>query len=231
MLIPSPRTYEQNENQSVLLFFDNKIRHIKIKDSTSDAKIIELGENCIFSEFQFIVYFDFLLILKFDNHSNLWNGKIYSLNFEDKLIFDEIKSITIETDKKAKFSFSEIGDKKYLFALNIEDKNPKIYYWTIFSQISGALANITIRENENEINEEIPLGNCIVNFFYLCFYKYPIIGAIEYAFKEYEPKKDLKLSFFIKNQNNELNDNLETIKDLKNYAKELKELCEKKKKN
>ena len=96
--------------------------------------------------------------------------------------------------------------------MNIEDNRPKIYYWEIISKISGTLTNRTIEENENEINVEISLGNCIINFFYLCFYKYPVIGAIEYAFKEYEQKKDLKLSFFINNQNKE------SVEDLKKYV-------------
>ena len=51
MLIPCSSTFEQNENQSVLLFADNTIRNMKIKDSTSgsNGKIIELGDN--FTEF------------------------------------------------------------------------------------------------------------------------------------------------------------------------------------
>ena len=222
MIIPRSRTYDQNVNTNILLFIDNKIRQ-----NTKDEKIIELGDN--FEKFQFIVYFDFLLTLKFDNQSNLWNGKIYSLCFEDKSDFDEIKTITIKVDKNAKFSLSEIGDKKYLFAFVIEDNKPKIYYWEIISQISITLINRRIGENANEINEKIVLGNCIINYFFLCFYKYPVIGAIEYAFKEFEQKKDLKLSFFIKNKNNKPKDNLQNLEYLKDYAGKLKELCEKKK--
>lgn len=219
MLIPCKETYERYENQSILFFIDNKIKLYKIRDSKYiENKIINLAGN--YKEFQFIVYFDFLLILQFDNQSNSWKGKIFSLYFEDKSVFNEIQNtnINIELDKNTKFSMCEISDKNYLLALTYEDNKPKIYYWDINYQISGTFSKRTIGDNGNEIIENNSLGNCIVNHFYLCFYKYPLIGAIEYAFKEYELKKNLKLSFFIENQ---YNDNIE---DLKSYVKKLIEI-------
>ena len=228
MLIPC---FEGYENQGLLLFIDDKIRGINIK---SNAAIAPTEINLLkfnfdnFNEFHFIVYLDFLLILKFNNEKNEWNGKLYSLCIEDGTFFNEIENTSIMLeglDKDAIFSFAEIKENKYLFAVNIKDKNPKIFYWQITSQLSGISTNyITSGETENIISEEISLANCVLNYFYHCFDKYPLLGAIEYNFKEYENKKQIKLSFFTGNQN----DNIKTR--LKNYINELRELCQQKKK-
>ena len=200
MLIPCLPGYE---NQSVLLFINKEIRLIKIKDSTSNGKAINLSELFNFNNFnelQFIIYVNFLLILKFDEESKLWRGKIISLlptNNSIKMEIENNINIELNVGKNAKFSFSEIKDKKYLFSLISEDNKPKVYYWEIFSQLSGMFTNYTaLEENENIINESIPLGNCVVNYFYHCFDKYPLLGAIEYNFKKFEKKKTIKLSFF-----------------------------------
>ena len=82
LLIPCVRGYEK---QSILLFIDKEIHVIKIKEKTIYPKIIDLSKQFHyekFDEFQFIIYLDFLLILKFEE-KNKWIGKIFSLNFED----------------------------------------------------------------------------------------------------------------------------------------------------
>ena len=128
-------------------------------------------------------------------------------------------------DRKSKFSFAEIKEKKYLFSMTpIEDNFPKINYWEIHSQLSGMSTNYQIKgKKQNISNEKIPLGNCIVNHFYHCFEKYHLLGALQYYFKKYE-KKDLNISFYV--ENNYFN----KIIDLKNYLNELKSICENKKK-
>ena len=216
-------------NQSVLLFTENEIQIFKFKDSTEARKIINLKENfnyINFEELQFVVYMDFILVLKFDNSSNTWKGKLFSLLFEDKSYFDEIKNVNIEfqTSKNAKFSFSEIRNKKYIFALSYENNEPKINYWEIDCQLSGVFTqNITSEKDENDVEQIFPLGNCILNYFYHCFDKYPFLGAIEYNFIIHENyKKILKLSFFSERQ--------DYIPILKTYINELVKLCQKKKK-
>ena len=167
MLIPCVRGYEK---QSILLFIDKEIHVIKIKEKTIYPKIIDLSKQFHyekFDEFQFIIYLDFLLILKFEE-KNKWIGKIFSLNFEDESFFEYITSIELKMDRKSKFSFAEIKEKKYLFSMTpIEDNFPKINYWEIHSQLSGMSTNYQIKgKKQNISNEKIPLGNCIVNHFY-----------------------------------------------------------------
>ena len=220
---------DENNNQNALFYINNEIKLIKIKDPTDDVKTINLKTHFEFNkfdEFQFVVSMDFIMILKFDDNQKVWKGKLFSLIFEDNTCFNEIENIKIElnAERNSKFSFSEIKDKKYLFALSFEDEKPKIYYWEIISQLSGiVISSTTTGENENQIEEKIPLGNCILNYFYHCFDKYPLLGAIEYNFIEYEGKKQLNLSFFTDD------DYAYKIPELSHYINELKKLCESKK--
>jgi len=67
MLIPCYPAYEK---QSVLLFIDNSIHLIQINNKSEYPKIINLSNEFtkyVFEELQFIIYFDFLLILNFDD--------------------------------------------------------------------------------------------------------------------------------------------------------------------
>ena len=98
-------------------------------------------------------------------------------------------------------------------------------YWEISSQISGISTNykvLNINENENKIKFEH--ANCIINYFYHCFEKYPLLGAIQFNFKKYENKKKINLSFYLDNYNNN------NISELKTYINELKKICQEKKK-
>ena len=67
------------------------------------------------------------------------------------------------------------------------------------------------------------MGNCIINHFYHCFEKYPLLGAIQYHFKNYE-KKTIKISFSIDKIH------LNKINYLKDYLNELCRILEIKKK-
>ena len=233
MLIPCESGYI---NQSVLFFVDDEIFCIKIKDNNLFPNKIKLSEyfdinnNFNFKDFQFIIYFDFLLILKYKNDTHEWIGKLFSLYIEDKSILEEIK---VDNDIKltgieqnAKFSLAKIkNDKKYLIAINITNGAPKIVYWEIFSQISGILTNyITTGVVDNKI--KISLGNCVVNYFYHCFLKYPIVGAIEYNYNKYEEKKRINLKIFFEEQNSNNND----IEIFRDYINKLKSICQAKKK-
>ena len=172
-----------------------------IKRSSTISKIIDLEyvfkfDN--FDNFQFIVHSDFLLILKYNEEKNLWKGKIFSLDIEeDELLFDEIENNFIELngiDKKAKFTLAEIKEKKYLISTNIineiHNSYPLIKYCEVFSNLSRISTEYKISgEDGNSSNKKIPLGNCLINYFYHCFEKFPLIGAIQYNFKNFEEKK------------------------------------------
>ena len=226
MLVPCVRGYEK---QSLLLFIDKEIQIIKIKDKTNYPKTINLSQQFHYEKFedlQFIISLDFLLILKFDDKNDIWNGKIFSLCLEDDSLFEYITSISLNgVRKESQFSFVEIKEKKYLFSLFfIEDVIPLINYWEIDSQLSGISTNYQIRGRKQNIsNAKIPFGNCIVNHFYHCFEKYPLLGALQYQFKNYQ-KNTLNISFFIDNYYCKKRENL------KNYLNELRLICENRKK-
>ena len=77
---------------------------------------------------------------------------------------------------------------------------------------------------ENETKNKFELGNCIINYFYHCFEKYPLLGAIQFNFKKYENKKKINLSFYLDNYNTN------NISEFKTYINELKKICQEKKK-
>ena len=226
MLIPCFPGYEK---QSLLLFLDKQIQVIKLRDSTLYPKNLDLSYNFNFKDFhelQFIIYYDFLLIIKFNKKRREWNGKVFSLCLEDESLFEMIKEIKLEKmHENTKFSLGEIKGKIYLFSITIlEGKIPLINYWRVDSKLSGISTEYQIKGKKHNIrSEKIPIGNCVVNFFYHCFEKYPLLGAIEYYFKKYEKKK-LKIGFFVEK------DYINRINDLISYLEELKKLCENKKK-
>ena len=228
-LIPCVNGYE---NQSILLFIDSEIQIRKIRSDAGVGKTLELKnyfDYKSFDEFQFIVYLDFLLILKYDEKNEQWEGKVFSLYIEDMSIFEEIENTNIVIkgiNKEAKFSFAEIKEKKFLFAINnSKDNQYSIIYWEISSQISGISTNYKVLNiNDNKTENEFELSNCIINYFYHCFEKYPLLGAMQFNFKKYENKKRINLCFFLDNYNTD------NISDFKAYINELKKICQKKKK-
>jgi hypothetical protein len=226
MLIPCIPGYEK---QSLLLFSDKQINVIKLRDSTIYPQALDLSYKFDikdFHELQFIIYLDFLLILKFNKKRGEWNGKVFSLCLEDESLFNMIKEIKLEKMREnAKFSLGEIKGKIYLFSITfLEGKIPLINYWRVDSKLSGISTEYQIKGKKQNIkSEKIPIGNCIVNYFYHCFEKYPLLGAIEYYFKKYE-KKNLKIGFFVEK------DYINRINDLISYLEELKKSCENKKK-
>ena len=131
-----------------------------------------------------------------------------------------ITEITIKLPKEARFSFAIIKEKKYL--LSFLGKDLLVYYWEINSQLSGITSDYQIKGKKQNITKEFPYGNCVVNHFYHCFEKYPLLGALQYYFKKYE-NKSLEFSIFVEK------DNLAQLENIKNYLNEIKRICEKNK--
>ena len=220
-LIPCVPEYKR---QSFLAFIDKGIQIFNIQDKTTYPKAIDLSKEFnynSFDEFQFIIYLDFLLILKYNNDLNEWKGKVFSLCQEDESLFEMITEVSLDSPKDSQFSFALMNEKKYLFSLNIYEKDLLINYWEIDSKLSGiSFESQTKGKKQNSI-KDIPFGNCVVNYFYHCFEKYPLIGALQYYLKKYE-NNNLELGFFVEK------DYLNRINDIKIYLKELKKICEKK---
>ena len=224
MLIPCYQAYEK---QSILLFIGSGIHMIQINNENVYPKIINLKNEFKynkFNEFQFIIYLDFLLILHFNSEEKIWKGKVYSLCLEDESLFNLIKDIKIDdSNDKSIFSFAEIKENKYLFSLNIIGNTPIIHFWEIDSKLSGISTDYQKRNKNKQENNKTALGNCVINYFYHCFEKYPLIGALPYNLQKYE-KKAIKVSFYLKN------DLSDKIHYLEKYVDMLKMFCEGKKK-
>ena len=224
MLIPCYQAYEK---QSILLFIGSEIHMIQINNENEYPKVINLKNEFKynkFNEFQFIIYLDFLLILHFNSEEKKWEGKVYSLCLEDESLFNLIKNINVDdSNEKSIFSFAEIKDNKYLFSLNIFGNTPIIHFWKIDSKLSGISTDYQKRNKNKQENNKTALGNCVINYFYHCFEKYPLIGALPYNLQKYE-KKAIKISFYLKD---DLNDK---IHYLEKYVDMLKMFCEGKKK-
>ena len=224
MLVPCYPAYEK---QSFLLFIDNEIHMIQINNKNEFPKIICLDKEFKynkFSDLQFIIHIDFILILLFNKEEKKWEGKVYSLCLEDDSLFDFIKEIEInEANDNAKFSFAEIKENKYLFSVNIIENMPLINYWEINSKLSGITTDYQERNKKKQEKRIISQGNCVINYFYHCFEKYPLLGALPYKFQKYD-KKTLKFSFYLKD------DIYDKKASLEKYLDMLKIFCENKKK-
>ena len=107
----------------------------------------------------------------------------------------------------------EKNSRKYLFSVNVTTNRPIIKYREIISNISGIVSSSN-EENDTE-NLKIPKGNCVMNYFFYCFVKYSLIGAVEYRRKD---KIFLKLGFFPEN---------DKINELKEYIQNLVLICQK----
>ena len=219
--------YQAYEKQSFLLFIDNEIHMIQINNKNEFPKIIHLDKEFKynkFSEFQFIIHIDFILILLFNNKEGKWKGKVYSLCLDYDSLFDFIKEIEInEINDNTVFSFAEIKENKYLFSIKVMGNMPLINYWEINSKLSGISTDYQKRNKKKQENKITSLGNCVLNYFYHCFEKYPLLGALPYKFQKYD-KKALKVSFYLKDDFND------KINSLEKYLDMLKIFCENKKK-
>ena len=100
---------------------------------------------------------------------------------------------------------------------------PLINYWEINSKLSGISTDYQKRNKKKQENKITSLGNCVLNYFYHCFEKYPLLGALPYKFQKYD-KKALKVSFYLKDDFND------KINSLEKYLDMLKIFCENKKK-
>ena len=223
MLVPC---YQAYENQSFLLFVDKEIHMIQINNENEFPKIINLDREFSyknFKEFRFIVHFDFLLILHYNIQEKKWKGKVFSLCLEDDSFFNFIREIELdEENNRAKFSLAEIKEKKYLLSIKIIGNIPIVNYWEINARLSGISSDYQ-KKHKKQINNDISLGNCVINYFYHCFEKYPLLSALHYKFQKYD-KKSIKLYFYLKD------DLSDSISSLEKYIEELKKCFEKKKK-
>ena len=209
----------ENENKAgiyICINITKKIGYIIIwtgKFSYQYSKITETNENMLLTLIRYGFYLSsnsILCLTKEEVEDFKYNGYEIFQDSSTTAFTAETNRIEINENEEKNFKLEE---QKNLTESIKKLKNKKIIKSIINKK------NLLFFEESDNI-----LDTYVLNYFYHCFDKYPLLGAIEYNFKKYNNKKKIKLSFFIENQYNDI------MPELKNYIKELKLLCQNKKK-
>ena len=135
----------------------------------------------------------------------------------DKAEFNEIyleKKDLNFSNKNGKFSICQVKNIGILYFYFIENNELHIK----LKKISSSVSSFKIESNSDEnSSEELDLreGNCVINYFYHAFIKYPSIGALQYNYLNKKNSKDIYI----------YSPNLKEIENYKDYFNELKSLC------
>ena len=216
-----PFKFKNSEN--LALFYHKKIITLVNIDDFSilyDLNIEKYLNNYKQELIQFLVYEKFFLIFCFDEKNNIWIFDIYSINADNVKVFNKLenKNHINVSSKNCKFSIFKIKNDIILYYIYII--NNKIILGS--RKILASSSSFSIESNYNKANlkEELNFteGNCVLNYFYHAFKKYPSIGAIQYNYynKKIE-NKDIYL----------YSPNLKKINNFKEYFEKLKNKCKK----
>ena len=206
-------------NIYAIFFTKNLISLINISEDIYTAKLtINEYKDYELNLLQFLVYEKFLLVFFFNeqNKNNFWDFDIYEISPKNrnfiKIPKDKNYLDSNFTSKNGKFSICKIKNIPILYFCYIENDKFNLKLKEI-----KCSSSLTIKSNcEDYISDELNLteGNCIFNYFYHAFIKYPSIGALQYNyFNKEKPKK-----IFI------YSNNLTRDNNFKDYFNELKRL-------
>ena len=212
-----PYKYESSSNYS-LFFTKELIWLIDIRDFRDICRfdIQSSYSKYNLNEMQFLIYEKLLLILFFDNDKNFWDLDVYEINPIEKK-FNKLAFAKKDfnfTSKNGKFSVCQIRNEVILYFCYIKNDELIIQLKKLITSVNSF--NIETDINKN-ISEELSLteGNCVFNYFYHSFIKYPPIGALQY---NYYNKKNVKNIYI---DSSSLKDSL----NFKEYFNELKNIC------
>ena len=202
----------------VLLFSSNLISLINI-NNFEYIKNIKISENYAkynINSLQYLVYEKILLIFFYDENKKFWNFDSFEIG-TNKITKIESKEKNLENskfiEKNGKFSIYNGKDFPILFFCYFENDSFKIRLKKILTSFSRTVIESNINENQ-DLN--LTEGNCVINYFYHSFIKYPSLGALQYNY--YNNEKAKKKIYIYSN-------GLKKTKKFKNYIMELKELC------
>jgi hypothetical protein len=116
--------------------------------------------------------------------------------------------------KEGKLAICNIKDVPILYFCYIENDKFEIKMKKILTSLSSIIFELNSHDNENLNLTE---GNCVINYFYHSFIKYPFLGALQYNYYNMEKLKNIYI--FAKD--------LKKTKKFKNYFNELKQICTK----
>ena len=230
----------ENSYKYALFFHDKLITLMNIEDFRSEDFSFETYYNNYEKEkIKFIVHEKFLIVFYF---KEIWKYDIYCINPDNKEFLQKLENenesesekneLTNEKEKKnleSKQNGFNISSKDCNFSI-FKIKNDSILYYCYFKEknlilgsrkILTSSSHFTIESHDqNDIKEELNLteGNCVLNYFYHAFKKYPSIGAVQYNYFFYNNKIIKKAVYLHSN-------NLKNIDSFEEYFKEIKNKC------
>ena len=199
-----------------LLFTENIIYLIIIEDFQNiySLKLKEIYKGYNIDLFQFLVYEKFLLIFFYDNKKVSWDFDVFEIDSDKITRKAKIDNNLNFASKKGEFSICNIKDNPILCFCYLEMDKFHIKLKKVLTSVS----NLIITSNSNDDTElNLTEGNCVLNYFYHVFIKYPALGALQHNYYNSEKIKNIYIySKGLKQKQ---------TKNYKNYLKELKEFC------
>ena len=199
----------------VLLFSEKYIYLMNMKDFIilDNINLDNFYKGYEFSFLQFLIYEKFLLIFYYNEKELTWNLDIFEIKY-NKIIKTESSKLNLNYSSKAgKFSIcTKIDKTPILYFCYFEDNKFKIQ----LKEIESSLSSLTTQTNSyKEKMLNLSEANCVINYFYHSFVKYPSIGALQYNYKINEKIKNIYIH----------SKGLKQTKKFEDYFKKLKEIC------
>ena len=179
----------------------------------TDIKLNEIYKEYDLNLFQFLVYEKFLLIFSFDKEKQFWDLDIFEIENKKIIKKEKVEKFFNPKPKEGKFSICNVKNIPILYFCYLENNNFQIKLTKILTSLSH-LINESNSNNSREL--KLTEGNCVINYFYHLFLKYPSLGALQY---NYYHNENLKKQIYLYSKD------LKQTGKFKNYINELKELC------
>ena len=211
--------YNFDNSSKYALFLTQKlISLINIKDSTIKSELDILNTYGEYKKelFQFLIYEKFFLIFYFINKEKIWKYDIYILSpyKENSFFISQNKENNFfNIPKDSKFDICKIKNEIILYYYYIENNELYIRSKKVITSLTSFNIPNLVHNKNNEI--KFTEGNCVINYFYHCFIKFPSFGSLQF---HYYNKNIKKYTYIFLNK---LNDE----DNYKQYFNKLKEIC------
>ena len=215
MIVP----YNFDNSSKYVLFLTKKlISLINIKDCITKSELNILHKYGEYKKelFQFLIYEKFFLIFYFIDKEKIWKYDIYIISpYKENAFFipQNKENNFFNIPKDSTFCICKIKNEIILYYYYIE--NNKIYINS--KKVITSLTSFNISNSVQNKNNELKFseGNCVINYFYHCFIKFPSFGSLQY---HYYNKKVKKYTSIFPNK-------LSDEDNYRQYFNKLKEMC------
>ena len=130
-----------------------------------------------------------MLIFFYDEIYKIWDYLVFEI--KDKSFIKKPKEDNKKlqyTNKEGRFSICNVNEAPILYFCYIENDKFNIKLKSISTSLSAKTA-------ESSTNDKTKLnlseGNCVLNYFYHSFLKYPLIGALQYNYYSFKQLKNI----------------------------------------